>query len=724
MRRKLLNGKMVGMLAVILVLCMAVGVAEGMEIKDKSKKWLYTVEHGGAMIGWGDHSKGPSGKLAIPTKVDQYAVHGLRNYAFSGCDRLTHVTIPEGVTNIGDSAFFSCTKLTSITIPASVTSIGTKAFAECFSGVAITVSPENETFEVVDGVLFDKQQRMLMYCPMSKKGAYEVPEGTLLIDDWAFAACIGLTSVTLPDSVTSIGYNAFSECSALTSIRIPEGVTSIRAGTFDRCSNLRSVVIPDSVTGIGNGAFGNCRSLVDITIPNRVTSIGASAFTNCPGLTRVAIPASVTAIGENPFGHPYTRSNLTFIDVAPDNPVYEQIDGVLFDKQQKILIACPGTKEGEFEIPRGTLRIAASAFKSCDKLTGVTIPDGVTHIGGGAFWKCSGLTDVIIPDSVTQIGSSAFSECTGLTSATVPAMLKIYAERRVFGRGVDIKAPGERIDATGKWTYGPSGDGATIITYAGERPNGDMRIPDEVDGRPVTGIGGLAFSQCDEITSVTMPDSVTAIGDSAFMWCRNLARVTLSGNLATIGNGAFSYSNKLADVVIPDSVTSIGDNPFADCDALALLRVSPGNPAYAVVEGALFDTRKKALIFYPPLHTGEYAIPDGTLRIGYQAFTGCDGLTGVIIPDSVISIGDYAFAGCRFTSVVIPDGVTSLGDSVFRSCRYLTSVTIPASVVSISAAFPGLLSGDYPNLSLIVTKGSVAEQFAQAYDIPYVFVTE
>ena len=167
------------------------------------------------------------------------------------------------VTSIGDKAFEGCSSLTSVTIPNSVTSIGDDAFEGCFDLTSINVDKDNTVYSSIDGVLYDKAKTQLIRCPGAK------------------------TSVTIPNSVTSIGGGAFAFCKSLTSVTIPNGVTSIGDNTFLWCISLTSVTIPDSVTSIGYGAFDSCESLTSVTIPDSVTSIGDEAFAYCSSLTDV-----------------------------------------------------------------------------------------------------------------------------------------------------------------------------------------------------------------------------------------------------------------------------------------------------------------------------------------------------------------------------------------------------------------------------------------------------
>ena len=539
----------------------------------------------------------PEAKSDVTTYVVPNGVQ-IIDRAFRRCNALVRVELPNSVTSIGRGAFSSCTSLESITIPSSVRSIGTGAFSSCISLASITI-----------------------------------PDGVTSIENSAFNGCKSLTNITIPDSVRSIGSDAFYSCDSLTDITVetgnlnyssengvlfnknkselikypngktdaaytvPNGVINITSNAFSECNFFTNVTIPTSVTSIEAGAFSQCDSLTSILIPDGVTSIGEVAFRYCDSLTSIMIPDSVSSIGGWAF------SNTAYYDNKDnwDNDVL-YIGSHCIDAITSI--------SGNYIIKDGIKTIADSAFSQCISLMGITIPDSVTSIGSGAFAYCDSLTSITIPNSVTSIGDSAFYDTAYYNNADNWDNDVLYIGNHC-------------IEAN----YNISGD---YTIKAGTKTIADS-----------------AFSWCDSLTSITIPDSVTCIARKAFWDCDSLASITIPNSVTSIEDTAFYSCDSLESITIPNSVTSIGDRVYGWCTSLTGITVGSGNPNYSSVNGVLFDKNKTKLIQYPAGKTDTaYTVPSSVTRIEDDAFSNCNSLTSITIPDSVTSIGEEAFGWC------------------------------------------------------------------------------
>lgn len=386
-----------------------------------------------------------------------------------------------------------------------------------------------------------------------------------------FNKCKGLTSIVLPEGITSIGEIAFSGCSALTSIVIPQSVTSIGESAFSECTKLTTISIPEKVASIGFRTFDFCERLqqinVDIdnqkycsmdgvlfnknktsiikypegknetqyTIPEGVTSIAWPVFTSRNHLHSISIPKSLTSISSGQFSN---CNELSQIIVDINNPVFCSMEGVLFSKDKTELITYPiGKKEVQFALSEDVVTISTGAFFQCAGLKSITLTDKVETIENYAFSNCTGLTSISIPNSVKTIGGSAFWNCSGLVSVSLP----------------------NNITSIGSYTF--SGCiGLTTIT-----------IPNSV-----TSIDNGAFSNCKGLTTINIPDSVTTIGSAAFSNCFGLTSISLPENITSIQLWTFSDCTRLTSINLPKNVTTIESSAFSNCIALTSI-VIPGN---------------------------------------------------------------------------------------------------------------------------------------------------
>jgi len=385
--------------------------------------WYKTGQDGKAII---TRYIGDGGAVTIPETIDDKPVTGIGNGAFQFREDITGVTIPDGVTVIGDGAFWvtgltavtipnnvtvigemafyyckiisltipnsvktigewafgSCLSLTSISIGSGVTSIGYQAFGYSENLATITVASENTAFSSQNGILYNKTKTILIQCPTKITGAITIPGSVTNIGTFAFRSCKNITSLTIENGVTNIGDNAFFECSGITGgITIPDSVKNTGQMAFASCSNITSLTIGNGLTRIENGAFYYCEKLASVTIGNSVKSIGIGAFRKC-AITTLTIPNNVT-------------------------------------------------------------RIENGAFHYCTKLTSVTIGSGVTSIERNAFEWCNSLTSVTF--------------ATGSNIADANFEPQVFPEGEGLGFGGDTLKTAYRTGKAGTYTRSSNG---------------------------------------------------------------------------------------------------------------------------------------------------------------------------------------------------------------------------------------------------------------------------
>ena len=625
-------------------------VTEGLEYTLINNDTEYEVSGYGMTIG---------SEIFIPSAHNGLPVTSIGPNAFSECEWIKSVFIPDSITSIGDYAFEECYSLTSIVIPDSVTSIGDGAFGDCDSLTSIII-----------------------------------PESVTSIGDFVFDRCDNLASITVAEgnSVYHSAGNCLIETASKTLIAgfktsvIPAdgSVTIIGTRAFIYCDGLTSVIIPDSVTSIGSSAFSGCDSLTSVTIGSGVQSIGSSAFSYCYKLLEVYNKSELSITAGGPDHGEVALYAMNVYTQEGGSKLTDTSDGYRFyyDGSKGYLVGYYGTQTAltlpaSFTAYNGTLvekyEIAERAFYGCTALKSVTIPESVTVIGENAFADCTSLTSVIIPDSVMSIGIVAFYGCENLTSVTIGSgvtsigdyafqycykLVEVYnksalsitagdpahGEVALYAMNVYTQEGGSKLtDTSDGYRFYYDGSKGYLVGYYGTQTA--LTLPASFTAYNGTlvekyEIAERAFYNCAALKSVTIPESVTGICDYAFTYCEGLTSIIIPNSVTSIGNEAFEYCNSLTSVTIGSGVQSIGVGAFAFCTGLTSVTIG-----------------------------------SGVTSIGEGAFAYCNSLTSVTIGSGVTSIGEVAFAYCNsLTSIIIPESVTSIGDMAFADCNTLEAV--------------------------------------------------
>ena len=496
--------------------------------------------------------------------------------------------------------------------------------------------------------------------------------------------------VTLPKTLREIGRFAFSDARGLTSIVIPEGVTTISYAAFDGCEYLRSVKLPSTLRTIEAYAFYDCY-LTEITFPPNLKSIGAYAFkshgfekaTIFPhGLQTIGtgafetergdhstyvIPSSVTSIGEDAF---FAMNEFRRLYVNRDTPI--DLLGPIVSNENpyytSVYVPC-GTKElYETADYWNKYGIYESCMDNSTLYNIETTANNGTVTGSGQYPYGTYVTLTGIPSEGYKFTQWSDGLVCNPRTEAVTADATYTAEFIEAGN----------IDPTWQILY-TSSDGNVVTPNKTDVFGANIVRNTYQDGQgiitfdgPVKSIGNEAFDCCSSLASITIPEGVTTIGAETFLGCTALTSITIPSSVISIGDNAFYYCSALTSISLPESLISIGQAAFRDCSSLTSITLPE----------SLTSIGEAAFYYCSALHS--ITIPEGITSIQNSTFYYCSALTSITLPESLTNIGEWAFRSCSaLTSITIPEGVTSIQNSTFFQCSDLTSITLPKSLTSI-----------------------------------------
>ena len=505
----------------------------------------------------------------------------------------------------------------------------------------------------------------------------------------AFENCSSLTSVILPNSITSIGENAFSHCTGLTSIEIPDSVTSIGNSAFSHCIGLNSVTIGNSVDSIGHSSFSQCRNLFVITSFAEIPpSLGDNAFDSLCSNTFVCVPCgfedayasllwggfsdfygmyggTVTVVanseeyGSVTGGGTFEAGRTCTVTATPIEGYVVNwfLNGILVSYNAECTFYVSGdmTLVAHF-VPEGNIVFSDSNTEAICVSQWDTNGDGELSYGEAARVKSIGAmfsdhTEITSFEelqyfvNLSSISPRAFYGCSGLTgSLTIPDSVVLIGSEAFYNCG---------------------GLNRLII------------------GNSVTSIDSDAFNSCSGLTSITIGNSVTSIGIGAFHACSSLTTIDLPNSVTTIDSAAFSSCSSLDSIILPNSVTSIGAYAFDGCDSLDAVYYTGDVRQWCNIQ---FNNNSSNPLFYAHnlyIDNGlvtDLMIPETVAEIKPYAFYGASCLTSLTLPDSVTLIGESAFYNCTNLrgGLTIPNTVIEIGNSAFYFCTGLESMTVLA----------------------------------------------
>lgn len=687
-------------------------------IKEYKDKFTYAVDREQGKVKITKYI-GNDSDVIVPEWIEGYPVRELAEGAFSKCSKLVSVSLPNSLEVLGEDLFSGCSALKEVSLPEV---FGTKEIPKCKGFEKIDAysicAKENDTVDFQDltvSAAYGKENKFVFRhqesgevafknsvftdpcVGIAKEGRFLVYRGrNMTIPKGMFAGCTSLQRFTLSSYVTAIGERAFSGCKSLEEVVLPDGLKSLPKKCFEGCIKLMKIQGAGNLESIGESAFCGCSAFDYARLPVTIKEIGKCAFASCDAIRFLKIFPQVERIGEDAF---LACENMKSLMLFPDK-----------------------------------LQIMDGAFRGCKKLNCVKVPKDCSLIGENAFLECEELKEIILPADTAVIGKANLLFLKRLESVILkgdflpefqPETFGILEDANMFlkshllseasGAWKD-KIPYKSLEASvfsNLYSYEQmkDKDAVKILQYLGT--NVRVKVPEIIEGLPVTVIGKGAFENHKEIEEVILPDSIEEIQEKAFAGCEKLSYFILPKKIVSLGKEAFSMCAGLRGITFLSPAAVYQMEEFSTCGQLKYITVDKKTKGaapewearekfqvvieenhavitdYAGMEEDAVVTEKRSVFIpeiidgYPVCQIGR-DVKEQEEYVRKGAFAGCEEIEAVHFPVSVKKIGTGAFYHCTsLKHLKLPKEIRQLGKDCFRECTDLVSVNILAEEIEI-----------------------------------------
>lgn len=640
------------------------------------------------------------------------------NSAFAGCNRLTSVTLPEGVQTIGTNSF-SSTGLTVFTVPASVTTIGVNPFIggelqtiKVAQGNQNYVSENNMLIELKENENSGSDLDKVISYPCKGDPAPEVPAGVtsigqsafqsteiknvtlpgslLEIEGNAFQNAQKLAAVDVPEKTQKIGDNAFYGCRVLEDVALSGGLLSIGTQAFRNCQKISAIRLPDKVETIGNSAFAYCTVLEEMSFPNTLKTVGASALEYCSALKRVSFGENIETIAGNVF---YGCPNLAELTISEGNAYLIAEKNVVYNKEKtRLIYYAAGMEEEKYTVADTVKVIGTYAFTYCTHLQEIRFPASVTSLENAAVYYNTSIDKLLFkgePPAVKETYSTnrdtygniisydvrsasvsqnsvkgGYSDNSGLVIFYPKNLAEQWTNQNNGWTGAKQYANLTNQKWTEKFTvtdWDPEKDDIA----EGEFANGlQWEYRDDIGQLRFIGEGEVPDFPADALPTWSNQEDVNHMQD---------IKLVDTGDTSRIGSNALNGAGKLVRILAGDKLKQIGDMAFANCENLEIVRMQGveqiGKEAFAGAASIVDDLDVR-----------------GAKSIGDGAFKRCTGMTDILLGESLQSLGKEAFASCSaLETLIVPDSLVSMGEGCFSGCSAIRTINIPKGITAVQA---------------------------------------